>query len=280
VSQKSKSLQRVSFQIWRIGVFFFALTVGLFWSSTQSRAEPQKTSAVVEVLCPTGASTGFFIEPNLIATTAHSVENCKKVVITLEDGKTISGRVLAVDSDRDVALLVTPFTSSSWFKFASETFDSGDLLILAATPERITKTGVLSPAPSTETNARIFFEAQIVEGNSGSPILSANTSDLLMGMVLARGEGLGVGLAADEIQFFIDEVFYQSSTGVSWPEGSKQTDSQSGSEVGTFLLAFLLGILSSTLIGLLHRRYRQFRRKQGRIRIEIQVPEEEKSLGN
>jgi hypothetical protein len=139
---------------------------------------------------------------------------------------------------------------------------------------------VLSPAPSTETNARIFFEAQIVEGNSGSPILSANTSDLLMGMVLARGEGLGVGLAAYEIQIFIDEVFYQSSTGVSWPEGSKQTDSQSGSEVGTFLLAFLLGILSSTLIGLLHRRYRQFRRKQGRIRIEIQVPEEEKSLGN
>ena len=261
-------------------IVIFLSGIGIFWLPHQSVAAMPKSSAVVEVLCPAGASTGFFIEPNLIVTTAHSVQDCKKVLLNLDDKSSITGRVLASDSKRDIALLVTANSSQIWFELSNTDAELGELLIFTASPERLTKEGTITTLPEPETSTRITFESKIVEGNSGSPIVLKNGSSDVVGMVLARGQTLGIGVASKEIRSFVEEVFFESSTGATWQGDAKQSRSKNNFGFDSFLLAFLLGSLTFMIAGTLVRRYRHSRRRQGRIRLEINVPEEENSLGN
>lgn len=49
--------------------------------------------------------SGFFVEPDLVATNAHVVAGADSVRLVLHDGSTASGRVVTFDDDRDLALI-------------------------------------------------------------------------------------------------------------------------------------------------------------------------------
>jgi S1-C subfamily serine protease len=143
----------------------------------------------------TAVGTGFVVTPDgLILTNDHVVESARRITVTLNDGRTFTGRVVVADSARDLAvvridatgLATLPLGDSSPVRAGQSVVAIGYALDLQGSPT--VTTGIVSstgrmvqvgdqngpngPIVRTYRDA-IQVSAAINPGNSGGPLLDA-----------------------------------------------------------------------------------------------------------
>ena len=185
----------------------------------QSPAVAESRDSIVKVL---GAApscrrqvegTGFVYAPERVMTNAHVVAGVDEPNVVLGDGdRTLSGRVVAFDPGRDVAVLLVPGLDAEPLGFASAS--RGDEAVVAGYPE----SGPFTAVPARvrgETRARgndIYNSGTVVReiyslfttvrpGNSGGPLLAPDGS--VYGVIFAASvddPSTGYALTAEEVQ--------------------------------------------------------------------------------
>lgn len=143
-----------------------------------------------------GMGTGVIIDSRgYVLTNHHVVENVKRIEVTLFDGSTTTGKLIAVDNDSDLALLkintgrqldVVPLGTSSDLMLAEPVAAIGNAFGYEHTVTR----GIISELGRTVqvSNDQIYYnqiqtDAAINPGNSGGPLLNMD------------GEMIGINVA-------------------------------------------------------------------------------------
>ena len=127
--------------------------------------------------------TGFLIDENHIVTVAHVVDEAQEIIAYVDDEIAIA-EVVAIDLDRDLALLRTDIPVGSYY-FSLDDFDyrTGDQISLIGFP-RAARGLDLTLTVGTISNEEVTFEdlplqtfmqidAAANPGNSGGPVLNA-----------------------------------------------------------------------------------------------------------
>ena len=136
-----------------------------------------------------GIGSGFFVQPNLIATNYHVIEGAAKGTARLV-GKSITYKiegVTATDKTNDLTLLkvtansIKPLTLSN-----SDAVKIGATVYVAGNPKGLEGTfsdGIISSRRDKDTKERLQMTAPISPGSSGGPVLNK------------KGEVIGVSVA-------------------------------------------------------------------------------------
>ena len=157
----------------------------------------QGRSHVVRILTPDGLGAGVVITADgKVVTNAHVVENARRITVETHDGRTFSGKTVAVDAHQDLALV---HVKSNGFRWAparieighpplvgSEVYVIGHPMGLGWTVTR----GIVSGYRETGDGSMIQTDAAISPGNSGGPLL--NREGHVIGVVTSKVLGGGV----------------------------------------------------------------------------------------
>jgi serine protease Do len=175
---------------------------------------------------PTGGiGSGFIIDSNgLILTNAHVVEGATSLTVALEDGRELDARVVASDTNLDLAVVKVAATGLPTVEIgASADLQVGQLVvaigsplgaftdsvtsgILSATGRTITVTDAASRQRKTIDNL-LQTDAAINEGNSGGPLLDANGRVIGINTAeAASANGIGFAIPIDEAAAIIASV--------------------------------------------------------------------------
>ncbi len=157
-----------------------------------------------------GIGSGFFVQPNLIATNYHVIEGAAKGTAKLVGKYTtysIEG-VTATDRDNDLALL--KITASGIKPLSPGDSDSvriGETVYVAGNPKGLEGTfsdGIISSRRDKDTKERLQMTAPISPGSSGGPVLNR------------KGEVIGVSFAqyraldAENLNFAIPSKYLKA----------------------------------------------------------------------
>ena len=146
---------------------------------------------------PISMGSGFFVQPNMIATNYHVIEGAARGTVKLvrRPTKYTIDSVLAIDKDNDLALLkvsepsdIKPLTLIN----DSETVRRGEGVFVVGNPEGLEGTlsvGIISNLHSLEDNKRLQMTAPISPGSSGGPVL--NTKGKVIGVAVGSRQALG-----------------------------------------------------------------------------------------
>jgi serine protease Do len=175
---------------------------------------------------PTGGiGSGFIIDSNgLILTNAHVVEGATSLTVALEDGRELDARVVASDTELDLAVVKVAATGLPTVEIGSSAdLQVGQLVvaigsplgaftdsvtsgILSATGRTITVTDAVSRQRKTIDNL-LQTDAAINEGNSGGPLLDANGRVIGINTAEASSaNGIGFAIPIDEAAAIIAGV--------------------------------------------------------------------------
>ena len=154
---------------------------------------------------PVSMGSGFFVQPNIIATNYHVIEGAAHGTVKLVrmPTKYTIDRILAIDKDNDLALLKV--SASSGIKPLtlindSETVRIGESVFVVGNPEGLEGTlsnGIISNLPTLEHNRRLQMTAPISPGSSGGPVLNRK------GKVIGVAVGFHQALSAQNLNFAI-----------------------------------------------------------------------------
>lgn len=155
---------------------------------------------------PAEIGTGFFFASDKIITCAHVVggeETPTEVVIRIDEDE-YSCNILAIDTAIDVAVLeVVNYESEIYLNLGdSANLELGDEILVYGSPlgfENVVQQGIIASNPTVyegENNVNqnfIFITANIVAGNSGSPVLKIddNTVVSMASASISQGEHSG-----------------------------------------------------------------------------------------
>lgn len=175
-------------------------------SATAARVLP----SVVSVATAGGGGSGFVVDDRgHILTNAHVVEGAGQVTVVLNDGRRIQARVLGVDADEDLAVLVaddatglTPAVlgRSSQLAVGEQVLAIGSPLGLSGT----VTAGIVSALDREvrlggDSRTAVQTDASINPGNSGGPLVNAGGEVVGVNTAIAtssRGGGnIGIGFA-------------------------------------------------------------------------------------
>lgn len=153
-----------------------------------------------------GQGSGFITRSDgLIFTNAHVVEGADKVVVTLPDGRSFSGRVLGGDPLTDVAVVrvvaeklpVAPLGNSNDLK-------PGEWAIAIGNPLGLNNTvtaGIISAVDRTNAVGEgqrvpyIQTDAAVNPGNSGGPLINAAGQVIGINTAIRQAPGAGLSFA-------------------------------------------------------------------------------------
>ena len=175
---------------------------------------------------PIGMGSGFFVQPNTIATNYHVIEGAAHGTVKLvrmPTKYTIDG-VLAIDKDNDLALLkvsassdIKPLTLIN----DSDTVKIGEAVFVVGNPKGLEGTlsvGIISSLRTLEhNNKRLQMTAPISPGSSGGPVL--NTKGEVIGIAVGSNQALG----AQNLNFaipsnYLKKLIDQSKSATPLPE--------------------------------------------------------------
>ena len=180
-----------------------------------------------------GIGTGFLIDENHIVTVAHVVDEAQEIIASVDDEIAIA-EVVAIDRDRDLALLRTdiPF-GSYYFSLGDFDYRTGDQITVIGFPLGLD----LSLTVGTISNEEVSFDflplltfmqidAPANPGNSGGPVLNADGE--VIGIVdwqISDTQGLNFAISVDSV----DRIFssWLDNTPISFPacgSGSPTTE--------------------------------------------------------
>lgn len=163
------------------------------------------------------SGTGCIIDPTgLILTSSHVVEGCKDIKITLSDGKTCTGELVADNNDNsDFALIkIEPPSALRTIRLGdSSRVKVGQRVLAIGNPfgfNRTLTTGIISRV-DTEKN-KIQTDAAINPGSSGGPLLNLSGEVIGINQSIYNPDnnksniGIGFAVPVNVAKSFINEV--------------------------------------------------------------------------
>jgi len=156
-----------------------------------------------------GQGSGVIIDSSgLVLTNAHVVERVDRVIITLQNGDQVDGKVIGTDQVTDLALVkVNGFSSLESAKLGnSEDIQVGDWAIALGTPYGLESTVTLGIVSSLHRDINslgfsdkrldlIQTDAAINPGNSGGPLINSSGEVIGINTLVRSGPGAGLGFA-------------------------------------------------------------------------------------
>ncbi|MFY8148375.1 MAG: trypsin-like peptidase domain-containing protein [Prochlorococcaceae cyanobacterium] len=156
-----------------------------------------------------GQGSGVIYQADgLILTNAHVVEKSDRVLVGLQDGRRVEGKVVGLDPVTDLAV-VQLMGSGPWPAVAlgnSDALQVGDWAIAVGNPFGLDNTVTLGIISNLNRNASklgitdkrldlIQTDAAINPGNSGGPLLNADGEVIGINTLVRSGPGAGLGFA-------------------------------------------------------------------------------------
>ncbi len=179
-----------------------------------------------------GHGSGFAVAPNRIVTNAHVVELAARYpgnvvigVVPSEGDKAVQGRLIAVDPDRDLALIEVSGIRLAPLTLYNGPANEGEMLIALGYPGNVDLATARSAAdfitPLTPVRSQGVFSgrralagtdvllhtANIARGNSGGPLLDRCGRVIGVNSAVTRGEdgdsSFGFAVAGNELAVFL-----------------------------------------------------------------------------
>lgn len=154
-----------------------------------------------EVAASTG--TGFYIAPGVVLTNAHVVKGCPEVTTAL-GGVASRSRVIARDSDTDLALVRTPEPGPSPARLRIGARLGEDIAAFGfplsgvlASSGNFTRGTITATAGLRDDTRQLQISAPVQPGNSGGPLLDASGN--VVGVIVAKLDALKVAAVIDDI---------------------------------------------------------------------------------
>jgi S1-C subfamily serine protease len=182
-----------------------------------------------------GHGSGFAVAPNRVLTNAHVVEAAERYpgnvmigVVPSEGDKSYQGRLIAIDSDRDLALVEFGGIRLPTVTFYNGPVSEGEAMIALGYPGNvdlatarsamdfitplspIRSQGVFSGRRNLQGVNVLLHTAGIARGNSGGPLLDPCGRVLGVNSAVTRGDegdaSFGFAVANDEVAAFLREA--------------------------------------------------------------------------
>lgn len=149
--------------------------------------------------------TGFLVAPNLVATVEHVVDGAGTITIKRRGVILGTARVIGADSSRDLALLRTSAAITGHvFKLATRAPELGEAvaafgfplgLPLTVTRGSVSGLNRAIPIGGISRHRLVQTDAAVNPGNSGGPLLSADTGDVVGLVDLGTTDANGLAFA-------------------------------------------------------------------------------------
>jgi S1-C subfamily serine protease len=198
-------------------IFFFAGLASLILAASIAATYPsgQGSSAVFGVRLKSG--TGFYVSRDgLVVTSAHVVTACSRIALWPAKGLEHIARIIASDTERDIALLDA---KGEVLRYATWLRENGSLRVgepvstigfgvLPSKPREplVTVGQLMGDVTDPAGKPLLLIRANLREGNSGGPVI--DTDGRLLGMVRGRDSErpeLGVAVPAEPIERFLSQ---------------------------------------------------------------------------
>ena len=195
--------------------------------------------SVVQIEADGAVGSGFVAaDGGLILTASHVVGRAESVTLTLHDGTTISGTVVAVDKSIDTAVIRAEEGATADLKplalGALDDVQVGEMTIAIGSPFGLSQTvttGIVSalgrtvPTPMGELHDLIQTDAAINSGNSGGPLTDGEGRAIGINTAIASAsggsDGIGFAVPVDQASRILDKV----KDGTWTPEDNNPADS-------------------------------------------------------
>jgi putative serine protease PepD len=195
--------------------------------------------SVVQIEADGAVGSGFVAaDGGLILTASHVVGRSETVTLTLHDGSTISGAVVAVDKSIDTAVIRADESDAADLQplalGALADVQVGDMTIAIGSPFGLSQTvttGIVSalgrtvPTPMGELHDLIQTDAAINSGNSGGPLIDREGRAIGINTAIASAsggsDGIGFAVPVDQAAQILDKV----KDGTWEPEDNDPADS-------------------------------------------------------
>ena len=158
--------------------------------------------------------SGFIIDgEGLIISTAHDLQGIQEITVSLYNGRQRNGHIVAIDFDRDVALLKIDMISDSFISLAGgrHLVSTGEKIYSIGCPinhSGIIHSGVITGPPRRANGLTLLqVRMEVFPGSSGSPVFDAQGH--VIGMVKGRYRGtnsVGFLIPLDTITAFLREI--------------------------------------------------------------------------
>jgi len=201
-----------------------ATSMGVAQSSTTAELSvqttlPLSTEELVERVQPNvvlietggGSGSGFLVGDGEVMTSAHVVEGSRQVSIQYGREQRITGTVEHLDADRDLALISVPSLHGEPLAFFDlGTLKAGGECVVIGSPlglDQSVSRGIVSNPDRRAGGVRLIqIDAPVNPGNSGGPIMDNEGRVIgIVTMKLGGTEGMGFGVAYDELHSFLTE---------------------------------------------------------------------------
>lgn len=160
-------------------------------------------NAVVTVFAGRGHGSGFVVSENLILTNHHVVGESNSVAVKFDNGLQVTGKVVASNSGRDVAVVKVNATLPMHFRISRAAPPIGSEVYAIGSPldekyhSSVTK-GIVSGYREVQSKTLIQSDVNIRPGNSGGPLVDKNGA--VVGIAVS---GLVIDNSSQGINFFI-----------------------------------------------------------------------------
>ncbi len=174
--------------------------------------------------------SGVIVRPDGYIITGHhvvfsdSVDRAirfREMIVTLQDGRTLEGRIVSLDEKNDLALLKVDAEGLASLELAdANNLQVGDIVLALGNPRNVGQSvtqGIISALPRLDDGFVIQTDAAINPGNSGGALVDVDGK--LIGInsriVSESGgsEGIGFSIPADRALDLLDEYIASGPSG-------------------------------------------------------------------
>jgi serine protease Do len=172
--------------------------------------------------------SGFFISGDgYIVTNNHVVDHASEVTVTTAEGKSMSAKVIGVDSKTDLALLKAEGSNFPYVTFAAHTPRVGDWVIAVGNPFGLggTVTAGIVSARGRDIGSGPYddflqIDAPVNHGNSGGPTFDAEGEVVGVNTAIfspsGGSVGIGFAIASDVVKNVVQQLKDNGSVTRGW----------------------------------------------------------------
>src|SRR3984957_10580227 len=172
--------------------------------------------------------SGFFISGDgYIVTNNHVVDHASEVTVTTAEGKSMSAKVIGVDSKTDLALLKAEGSNFPYVMFAAHTPRVGDWVIAVGNPFGLggTVTAGIVSARGRDIGSGPYddflqIDAPVNHGNSGGPTFNAEGEVVGVNTAIfspsGGSVGIGFAIASDVVKDVVQQLKDNGSVTRGW----------------------------------------------------------------
>ncbi|MFA7175330.1 MAG: S1C family serine protease [Kiritimatiellia bacterium] len=174
-------------------------------------------ACVVVIRTNGGTGTGFFINnTGHIVTNEHVVRDEAQPSIRMRNGRSVVGRVVAIDKNMDIAIIETKLENTQWLSLGTQgDIEIGSEVMAIGTPLGLDwsiSKGIVSAVRKNNDHMLVQTDASINPGNSGGPLISINSGKVIgvNSFVLKNHEqgvgGLGFAVSSHDVNRIVQKI--------------------------------------------------------------------------